>query len=206
MKTYHIPVHFYEQEGTDDDLVMIVAQKDYEETDLRNRIEKIKIRHLKMQNDFPCQKDMVDSIFNQLTEEIDCVWYYYKSMMPLIIGDPRDQTEMTGELQAVSVEKLARMLTRLNPGDNLYFYESYDDEEGYSGNVFCATMIKKYESYAIYINCRGGGLPFISDITEYCEDLKKQKAELTEYFSNIENFEGHVYVDSSLVEDDFGEE
>lgn len=206
MKTYHIPVHFYEQEGMDDDLVMIITQNDFEDAELRNRIEKIRIRHVKIQDDFPSREDMVDSIFNQLAEEIDCVWCYYQSLTPLVIGDPQDQAELTGNLKAVSIEKLARMLARLNPGDNLYFYESYNEEDGYSGNIFCATVIKKYESYAVYVNCRGGGLPFISDITEYYQDLEKQKAELTEYFGNLDNFKGHVYVDAGLVENELSDE
>ena len=206
MKTYNILVHFYEQDETDDQMVVIITQQDYEDDYIQKKIETIKFWHVGRHDDFDCREDMIDSMFNQLAEEIDCVWCYNKSYTTLVIGDPREEAETTGNLKAVNIGTLARMLSRLNPGANLYFYEEYDEEEGYSGNIFCATLIKKYESYAIYINCRGGGLPFISDITEYYQDLSKQKAELTEYLGNIENFGGSVYVDSGLVTEDIIEE
>jgi len=206
MKTYNILVHFYEQDETDDQMVVIITQQDYEDDYIQKKIETIKFWHVGRHDDFDCQEDMVDSIFNQLAEEIDCIWCYHQPLKTLVIGDMIEYAKVTGNLKAVNIGTLARMLSRLNPGANLYFYESYDEDEGYSGNIFCATLIKKYESYAIYINCRGGGLPFISDITEYYQDLSKQKAELTEYLGNIENFSGSVYVDAGLVTEDIIEE
>lgn len=208
MKTFYSPVHFYERDGYDDDLVMIITQRNHENHEIQSKIEAIKTRLLITKNDFESPEDMVDAIFNQLAEEVDCIWCYCQPLETLVIGDPRDEdlSDMTGDLEKVSIGQLARILLRLNPGDNIYFYESCDDDEGCSGHIFCATLIKRYESYAIYINCQGGGLPFISGITEYYQDLKKQKLELTEYFQNIENFDGHVYIDSSLVVDDFDDE
>ena len=85
MKTYHILVHFYEQEKTNDDLVMIITKQDYEDAELRARIEKIRVRHLGIRNNFSSQEDMVDSIFNQLAEEIDCIWCYCEALKPLVI-------------------------------------------------------------------------------------------------------------------------
>jgi len=206
MKTFYIPVHFYEREGTNDDLVMMITQRDIDDDEMRKRLCRIKLWLMEKQDEYPSRDDIVDEIFKELAYEIDGVWCYCQPLEPLVIGDPCDRNGITGRLKAIGIDALARMLVRLNPGENLYFYESYDEEEGYSGNVFCATMIKKYESYAIYINCHGGGLPFITDVTEYDQGLKKQKEALTEYFRYLSNFAGHVYVDSGLVEDDSSDE
>ena len=113
----------------------------------------------------------------------------------------KNNTRRSGNLKAINIDSLARLLIRLNPGDSLYFYESYDEDEGISGHIFCTTMIKKYESYVIYINCRGGGLPFVFDITVYDQDLKELKEKLNEYLNGMDNFKDYVYVDSNLVEE-----
>ena len=139
-------------------------------------------------------------LYRSVRDEITGIWCYCNTQLRLVIGDPEEQAQRTGNLEAIDTDSLARLLIRLNPGDNIYFYEAYDDDEGISGHIFCATMIKKYESYVIYINCRGGGLPFIFDITVYDQDLKEFKEKLNEYLDGIDNFKDYVYIDSSLVE------
>ena len=205
MKTFYIPVHFYEQDETDDELVMVITQRDIGDAELKNRLTTIKNWYMRKQaedSDYSeyNEKEIVDAIFDELADELNGTWCYCSTMPRLVIGDPQEKADITGNLGAISIENLACLLIRLGPGDTLYFYESYDENEGISGHIFCATMIKKYESYVVYINCRGGGLPFVFDITVYDEELKELKEKLSGYLDGMDKFNNFVYVDSSFVE------
>jgi hypothetical protein len=205
MKTFYIPVHYYEQESADD-LVMVIAQSDIDDDAMQSRIERIKNHYLKQQNNDSDQSEIIDAIFDEVVEGLNGIWSYCKTLPQVVVGTPEERASITGNLKAVSIDKLAHLLIRLQPGDNLYFYEKYTEDEGILGHIFCSTMIKKYESYVIYINCRGGGLPFVADITTYYQDLKQLKAELKKYFKNMDNIGEYVYVDSSFITEDFCDE
>ena len=87
MNTYYIPVHYYEQESENDDLVMLITNKDIDDANMRKYLENSKIRHIKKQDEYSDQNEMVDAIFNELAEILSGVWCYCKTLPQLIIGD-----------------------------------------------------------------------------------------------------------------------
>jgi hypothetical protein len=93
MNNYFIPVHFYEQDSQDDELVMFITKKEITDEQLENFFKHSKIRHMKSNDENFDQNELVDAIFNELAEAIKGVWCYCKTMPQLVIGEPEDFPE-----------------------------------------------------------------------------------------------------------------
>ena len=92
-KTFYIPVHFYEQDETDDELVMVITQRDIGDAELKNRLTTIKNWYMRKQaedSDYSeyNEKEIVDAIFDELADELNGTWCYCSTMPRLVIGDP----------------------------------------------------------------------------------------------------------------------
>ena len=87
MKTYYIPVHFYEQDTENDDLVMFITQSDVGDAELESRLDCIKTQYMKQQDKYSDRNEIVDTIFNELADEMKGVWCYCETLPQLVIGD-----------------------------------------------------------------------------------------------------------------------
>ena len=87
MKTFYIPIHFYEQETEDDELVMFVTQNDIDDAELKKYLLKYKNKYQKRKDEFSDSNEMVDAIFNELALYLHAVWCYCKTLPQLVIGD-----------------------------------------------------------------------------------------------------------------------
>jgi len=87
MKTYYIPVHFYEQDAEDDELIMFITQYDLKDDEFKTRLLKNKTRFIKKKNEYSEINEIVDAIFNSIAEETGGIWCYCKTLPQLIIGD-----------------------------------------------------------------------------------------------------------------------
>ena len=87
MKTFYIPVHFYEQEPEDDELIMFITQYDLNDDEFKTRLLKNKKRFMKKQSEYSEPNEIVDAIFNTISDETGGSWFYCKTMPQLIIGD-----------------------------------------------------------------------------------------------------------------------
>lgn len=87
MNTYYIPIHFYEQDSKDDELVMFITKKDITDVQLQNFFEQKKKAYINQNKEDFDQDEIVDAIFNELGEIMKGVWCYCKTMPQLVIGD-----------------------------------------------------------------------------------------------------------------------
>jgi len=90
MNTYFIPIHFYEQDAKDDDLVMFITKKEITDARLQKFFEQKKDFYMKRYKEDFDRNEMVDEIFNELGEIMRGVWCYCKTMPQLVIGEPED--------------------------------------------------------------------------------------------------------------------
>lgn len=200
MNTFYIPVHFYEQEPEDDELVMLITPRDVSDDELHERLDNIAGRYLNGHNITPSITDAVDDVFDVLAKELGGVWSYCKMAARLTVGDP-ERTENERVMRPVSAMELAALLIKLNPGESLNFFETYDGDSGETEGLYGATLVKDFEAFAIYINYYGGGIPLVIEVSTYDADLKRITEVLTEYFNEMSNPCTHVYVDADLVDD-----
>ena len=87
MNTYYIPVHFYEQEPENDELVMFITNKEITDVSLQNYFEQKKKSYMERSKEDFDKDAMVDEIFNELGEITRGFWCYYKTMPRLVIDD-----------------------------------------------------------------------------------------------------------------------
>jgi len=199
MKTFYIPLHFYEQAPGDDELVMFVTQRDMEDAEFSSQLTDVVDCYSDQLDTYPSVNDMVDDIFDSFAEKINAVWSYCKTILPLVIGEPEQRPKKKREMKAVSATELAALLIKLKPGESMDFYETYDEESGVAEGAYGAAMVNRFEAYAIYINYYGGGIPFVVDVSVYDTDLKRLEEDLLKYFNDMENPCGHVYVDTGIT-------
>gem|GEM_PF-1833534 len=200
MKTFYIPIHFYEQAPEDDELVMFVTQRDMEDAEFSSQLTDVADRYSDQLDTYQSANDMIDDIFDTFAEEINAVWSYCKTIPPLVIGEPEQRPKKKREKKAVSAAELAALLIKLKSGESMDFYEAYDEESGVAEGSYGAAMVNRFEAYAIYINYYGGGIPFVVDVSVYDTDLKRLEEDLLKYFNDMGNPCGHVYVDTNLFD------
>ena len=87
MNTYYIPIHFYEQEPENDELVMFITKHEITDVKLQNYFEQKKESYMERNKEDFDQDAMVDEIFNELGEITRGFWCYCKMMPRLVIGD-----------------------------------------------------------------------------------------------------------------------
>lgn len=192
MKTFYIPIHFYEQESTDDEVVMLITKRDIGKCELDSLLMEEVRRH--RSRSYPTREDMVDGIFDSLAKRISGVWSYCETLSTLHIGDSEPDSTDADEMRAVDATEFAALLVKLNASENLDFYLPYDEKSGKAEEPYGAALIGEFDSFVILINCYGGGLPCAIDVSCYQSDLIRISEELTEYFSFMENKPTHVYV------------
>jgi hypothetical protein len=93
MNAYYVPIHYFERDKDDDDVVMIVTQQDYKPCELDDLIKTETRRH--KESAYDCKEDMTDAIFNALAKKIGGVWKYLELQNTLTIGgfdEPEDES------------------------------------------------------------------------------------------------------------------
>jgi len=113
MKTFYIPLHFYEQAPEDDELVMFVTQRDMEDAEFSSQLTDVADRYSDQLDTYPSVNDMVDDIFDTFAEEINAIWSYCKTIPPLFIGEPEQRPKKKREMTAVSAAEFRSLLMSL---------------------------------------------------------------------------------------------
>ena len=87
MKSYYIPIHFYECEPEDNELLVVTTRRNIDDAEIQKRLERIKKWKTEKADKFTGSTELVDAIFDELVYEIDGVWCYCKTLPQLVIGD-----------------------------------------------------------------------------------------------------------------------
>lgn len=203
MNTFYIPLCFYERSPEDDELVMLVTPKDVTRGQIENRLKDIAGRFSVNRDEHASVDDMADAIFDTLAAELGGVWSHCETIERLVLGDPAEEENYLTdrEMQEVDAMELASLLIKLEPGESLDFYESYDEETGETMDAYGATVVGRFDAQVIYINYYGGGIPYINDVSTYDADLKRQAETLREYFGYIGKSVETVFVDANRYEE-----
>lgn len=203
MKTFYIPLCFYERSPEDDELVILITQKDLSPGHIESRLTDITDRFSVNRDKYASVDDMADAIFDALAAETGGVWSRNDTVERLLIGDPvREENYIEDrEMQEIDPAELAALLIKLEPGESLDFYESYDEDSGETEGAYGAAMVSSFDAHVIYINYYGGGVPYINDVSTYDTDLKRQAETLRDYFGYIGNSVETVFVDANRFEE-----
>ena len=93
MNTYYIPVHFYEQEAEDDELIMFVTKKEIAYEQCKNYFTQKKKAYIKKHGNNCDRYEMLDVILDEFAKSMNGLWCYCKTTYKLIIGEPNDFKE-----------------------------------------------------------------------------------------------------------------
>lgn len=203
MNTFYIPVHYFEREPEDNGLIKFFTNRNISETEFQKRLENMAKRYSGKRMDFLYAENMVDAIFNALAKEIDGIWEYCKTVVPLVIGNEA-HAKNTKSMRKVNANELAALLAELTPRESMEFYETYNEETDIAEGVFGVVLLDVFESYVIFINCYGGGIPCVIEIpaedyySNYHYNKEVIEDRLTKYFDGMESPLEYVYVDTNL--------
>ena len=93
-------------------------------------------------------------------------------------------------MEEISVRELAERAILLAPDAEIVFRPTPDDEMSYG-----ITMICRFNTYMLLVNCFYGGLPLALDVSEYDVSLRPVEEKLAEYLKDLDApFTGYVYV------------
>jgi hypothetical protein len=202
VKTYYIPVHYFERDEDDNDVVMFVSQREYRACEFDDLLMDEARRH--KESSYDCKEDMADAIFDALAKRIGGIWTYLEPQNTLTIGgffEPDDK-----QMKTVDAAELAALLIKLQPGENLTFYMEYDKISDNTGEAYGVTLVNELDSHVLLINYIGGGSPCVIDITTYDSDLRRITDDIAEYFKWIDNAPSHVFIKESVIADIEGRE
>jgi len=114
MKTFYIPIHFYEQAPEDDELVMFVTQRDMEDAEFSSQLTDVADRYSDQLDTYQSANDMIDDIFDTFAEEINAVWSYCKTIPPLVIGEPEQRPKRKEKRRRSALRNLQPCSSSLN--------------------------------------------------------------------------------------------
>lgn len=198
MKPFYIPIHYYEQEAKADELVTFLTRREIDKNEFGCLLNNVAAQIMAQAETHLCENDVVDSIFTELTKVLGGTWSYCQTLPELVIGDPA-LYEKNKTMRKIDASELAALLIKLETGERLDFYESFDEETGETDGVYGARMVNEFDSHVIFINYYGGGYPCVIDVTCYDSDLKRITEELDEYLREMGLSSKRVFIKTSIA-------
>lgn len=198
MQTFYIPVRYYEREPEESDIMILITQHDFKESEIEESLKIISKRYSNKHENYDSVEDMADAVFNALAKETGGIWSYCNRIAPLTLGDFSD-CEKPEKLRAINLLLLSTMLYELKLGENLEFYEENIQDSDDTVNCYTAVKIKEYNRNAIYLDYFGNGLPY--NITIYSDSVKEIESEIRKYFRNRLKRK-HVFIDANRLKGD----